>query len=210
MLLIKILYAFIRDVFERSVKRVPRFIVLGVMLIVTFAFISIPKTFAMVDIFQTKTDSLLDSTSSNGNVITCIPLVCNGTQKDDIIIGTAADDTIYGLDGNDNIQGRNGDDVIYGGNGDDTIQGGGGADVLFGQDGNDWLSGDAGSSLVFGGGGNTIYGGKGDDHLLGGPDNDVFVGGPGHDFFDCGEGLDRVLDFDPHEDTANTNCEELS
>lgn len=31
----------------------------------------------------------------------------------------------------------------------------------------------------------------------------------GRDFFDCNEGVDRVLDFDPDEDTANVNCENL-
>ncbi len=50
-------------------------------------------------------------------------------------------------------------------------------------------------------------GGKGDDHLYGGSGNDILVGGPGHDVFDCGEGVDQVLDFNPKEDTINTNCE---
>jgi Ca2+-binding RTX toxin-like protein len=52
-----------------------------------------------------------------------------------------------------------------------------------------------------------VDGGKGDDHLYGGSGNDVLVGGPGHDVFDCGEGIDQVLDFNPKEDTLNTNCE---
>ena len=52
-----------------------------------------------------------------------------------------------------------------------------------------------------------LDGGKGDDHLFGGSGNDVLVGGPGHDVFDCGEGTDQVLDFNPKDDTLNTNCE---
>jgi Ca2+-binding RTX toxin-like protein len=54
-----------------------------------------------------------------------------------------------------------------------------------------------------------MFGGEGNDHLFGGSDNDVLSGGPGKDFFECNEGFDRVLDFDPDEDTANTNCEIL-
>ena len=52
-----------------------------------------------------------------------------------------------------------------------------------------------------------LVGGAGDDHLFGGSGNDVLIGGPGHDFFDCNEGIDRVLDYDPNDDTLNTNCE---
>jgi Ca2+-binding RTX toxin-like protein len=52
-------------------------------------------------------------------------------------------------------------------------------------------------------------GGKGDDYLIGSSANDLFIGGPGHDYFDCNEGLDRILDFNPKEDTANNNCEIL-
>ena len=54
-----------------------------------------------------------------------------------------------------------------------------------------------------------LDGGNGDDHIFGGSLNDVLKGGPGNDFFDCNEGIDRVLDFDPDEDTANVNCESL-
>ena len=52
-------------------------------------------------------------------------------------------------------------------------------------------------------------GGKGDDHLIGSSANDLFIGGPGHDYFDCNEGLDKILDFNPKEDTVNNNCEIL-
>ena len=29
------------------------------------------------------------------------------------------------------------------------------------------------------------------------------------DYFDCNEGIDTVLDYNPREDTANVNCENL-
>ena len=166
----------------------------------------IPEALAIPDVFDSPS---LQALSIGDNVITCPPFSCTGTPEDDVMIGTALGDTMFGLEGNDNIQGNGDADVIYGGDGGDNIQGGEGSDTIFGQDGNDFLFGDSGSNLVFGGGGNAIYGGKGDDHLYGGSDSDVLVGGPGHDIFDCGEGVDRIVDFDPKEDTAGTNCEIL-
>ena len=158
----------------------------------------IPEVLAIPDIFDTTTESL-KALNTGDNVITCPPS-CRGTPQNDIMIGTAAGDTMVGLEGNDNIQGNGDADVIYGGDGGDNIQGGEGSDTIFGQDGNDFLFGDSGSNLVFGGGGNALYGGS---------DSDVLDGGPGHDVFDCGEGVDRIIGFDPKEDTASTNCEIL-
>ena len=54
-----------------------------------------------------------------------------------------------------------------------------------------------------------LVGGEGNDHLFGGSGNDVLIGGPGHDSFECSEGIDRVLDYNPNEDTVNVNCELL-
>ena len=54
-----------------------------------------------------------------------------------------------------------------------------------------------------------LNGGNGDDFLLGQNGNEFFVGGPGRDYFDCNEGIDTVLDYNPREDTANVNCENL-
>jgi hypothetical protein len=160
----------------------------------------------------TQTDETL--TGGVGHLIRCLgngltPTICEGTNHNDKIIGINGPETIYGFDGRDYIQGFSDADVLYGGKGDDTIQGGEGSDTIFGQDGNDFLFGDSGTNLVFGGGGNALYGGKGDDHLYGGSDSDVLDGGPGHDVFDCGEGVDRIVGFDPKEDTASSNCEIL-
>jgi len=168
----------------------------------------LPEALAIPDIFDTTTE-LLKALDTGDNVLTCPPISCTGTPQNDIMIGTAVGDTMFGLEGNDNIQGNGDADVIYGGDGGDNIQGGEGSDTIFGQDGNDFLFGDSGTNLVFGGGGNALYGGKGDDHLYGGSDSDVLDGGPGHDVFDCGEGVDRIVGFDPKEDSASTNCEIL-
>ena len=199
----------------------------------------------------------IQSLSLEDNIITCIGLVCDGTNNDDIIIGSFLSEKISGLKGDDVIQGNNGDDIINGNEGSDSIQGGEGIDNLFGGDGDDFIYADGSTSLVSGigdeiaivntfndwllgvgqnfvtnidisingnGVGNVftalnsnmlifsesyLDGGNGDDHIFGGSLNDVLKGGPGNDFFDCNEGLDRVLDFDPDEDTANVNCESL-
>jgi RTX calcium-binding nonapeptide repeat (4 copies) len=173
---------------------------------------------AQVDIFSSSsTMESLSAQSKNqllsveDNVIICTSPIspCEGIENDETIIGTVIGETISALGGNDVIQGNGGPDLIYGGDGDDTIQGGEGSDTLFGQNGNDVIFGDSGSSIVFGGGGNLMFGGEGDDKLYGGSDNDVLVGGPGHDLFECNEGSDRVIDYNPDEDTANPNCENL-
>jgi hypothetical protein len=46
-------------------------------------------------------------------------------------------------------------------------------------------------------------------HINWGTLDDVLTGGPGKDYFDCNEDIDRILEFDPDEDTANVNCEML-
>jgi Ca2+-binding RTX toxin-like protein len=201
----------------------------------------------------------IQSSLLEDNIITCIGLICDGTNNDDVIIGSFLNEKISGLKGDDVIQGNNGDDVIYGGNGSDSIQGGEGIDNIFGQDGDDFIYADGSTSLassligdeiaivqelndwllgvdnqnfvtmtdmsIKGNGVGDVFallnsnmllfsesyldGGNGNDHIFGGSLNDVLKGGPGHDFFDCNEGLDRVLDFDPDDDTANVNCESL-
>ncbi len=153
-----------------------------------------------------QTNTPIQSLSSS-DAILCPPFTCIGTDEDDEMIGTTVGDTMYGLDGDDLIQGNSLNDVIYGGDGDDVISGGEGTDTLFGGDGDDVLFADSGTNFIFGGGGSYLYGEKGDDYLYGGTDNDVLTGGKGKDFFDCNEGQDVVTDFDPKEDTINSNCE---
>ena len=57
--------------------------------------------------------------------------------------------------------------------------------------------------------GTLLDGGKGDDNLIGQSGNENFIGGPGHDYFNCNEGIDTILDYNPKEDTADINCENL-
>ena len=217
---------------------------------------------ALTDIFSDNgilQSNNIQSLSLEDNIITCIGLICDGTDNDDIIIGSFLNELISGSGGNDIIQGNNGEDIIYGGDGSDSIQGGEGIDNIFGEDGDDFIYADGSTSLadsligdeiaivnnlndwllgvdnqnfvtitdisITGNSVSDVFislnsnmlvfsesyldGGNGDDHLFGGSLNDVLTGGPGRDFYDCNEGLDRVLDFDPDEDTANVNCESL-
>ncbi len=103
------------------------------------------KTFGTLNIFETEE---FRASYIEDNVIRCIITICNGNNKDDIIIGSSLSETIYGLKGNDNIQGNDGGDLIYGGDGGDNIQGGSKMDKIFGQDGNDYLFADSSTSLL--------------------------------------------------------------
>ncbi|MGI0022349.1 MAG: calcium-binding protein [Nitrososphaeraceae archaeon] len=161
----------------------------------------------------------------------------SGLEGDDVIQGNNGEDVIYGGDGSDSIQGGGGLDNIFGQDGNDYIYADSStslSSVLVGNETaiverlNDKLLGLVEESMITKAGGNGIsnvfaslndnmlifsesylHGGEGDDHLFGGSDNDVLEGGPGNDFFECNEGLDKVLDFDPDEDTANVDCEML-
>ncbi|HFC04423.1 MAG TPA: calcium-binding protein, partial [Rhizobiales bacterium] len=88
-----------------------------------------------------------------------------------------ANDRLFGDAGNDIIKGDGGNDSLFGGNGADTLIGGANRDFLSGDSGND-----------------TLIGGQGGDDLKGGAGADVFV-------FASGSGQDKILDFNPGEDS---------
>jgi Ca2+-binding RTX toxin-like protein len=75
--------------------------------------------------------------------IKCEPnRACNGTRRDDRLIGTDGDDQMQGGKGNDVLVGRGGDDnAMRGDGGADTLRGGPGRDHLGGGPGNDVLEG---------------------------------------------------------------------
>lgn len=147
-----------------------------------------------------------------------------GGKGDDIISGGSGFDKLYGQDGNDVLIGDSTTSVaeIYIGNDQvavDTLN-----EYLLGENNGISLSNmmntynnktDISSNIenntinVFSSDIQLLDGGKGDDYLLGQSSNEYFIGGPGHDYFDCNEGIDRILDFDKNEDTANINCEFL-
>ncbi len=139
----------------------------------------------------------------------------HGTAGDDFMVVTLGDDTVFGEAGDDTIFGGLGDDRLSGDLGNDLLFGGAGDDILRGGDGQDLLNGGAGNDLLFGGKGNdTLIGRGGNDRLLGGKGNDLLVAGRGKDLLvggsdadrfrfgqDSAQGLDRIEDFKPGQDT---------
>lgn len=158
--------------------------------------------------------------------------IVQGNNGDDVIYGGPGSDSIQGGGGLDNIFGGDGNDYIYS-DSSTSLSGSLVEDqVAIVNRLNEKLLGTEIENTVLPAGhipgvinvadtfaslnsNMLIYseshleGGEGNDYLFGGSDNDVFSGGPGNDFFECNEGFDRVLDFDPDEDTANVDCEIL-
>lgn len=81
--------------------------------------------------------------------IECKPHSCEGTNRDDVIIGTK---------GVDNLSAERGDDVIRARGGDDNaLRGDGGADKIKGAGGQDHLEGGKGQDVLRGGKGFDFY-----------------------------------------------------
>lgn len=74
-----------------------------------------------------------------------VPLLIEGTVRDDVMHGSGMDDRLDGGAGDDHIHGAAGNDALMGGPGADGLHGGAGDDVLDGGPGDDVLSGDAGA-----------------------------------------------------------------
>jgi Ca2+-binding RTX toxin-like protein len=122
------------------------------------------------------------------------PVIIEGTDDADVIIGSRGDDIIHGNDGDDTICGGHGaddiaagdgDDAVFGEGGDDTVRGGAGHDLVSGGDGNDDISGNDDED--------QLYGNRGDD-ILNGVDgsDDKLKGGDGRNlcFVDAGDEVD--------------------
>jgi Ca2+-binding RTX toxin-like protein len=101
--------------------------------------------------------------------------------------GNALDNSIRGNDANN---------VLSGMAGDDALRGQGGNDTLFGGLGNDVLDGGTGAD--------SIDGGTGNDALIGGGGNDAFVFNTA---LNASTNVDRILDFNPVEDTIHLDRE---
>ena len=93
-------------------------------------------------------DSLMNSTST--------PVVADGGDGNDSLVGGSGNDTLYGIGGDDTLVGGDGNDLIRGGSGNDSLDGGAGNDTLLGEGGSfDTLRGGLGNDLLDGGTGTS-------------------------------------------------------
>jgi Ca2+-binding RTX toxin-like protein len=142
------------------------------------------------------------------NIIQCSPatdayIICEGTDRNDVMYGTnefdlvhayEGVDTVYGRDGNDDLNGGFGPDTVYAGPGDDRIDPGE-SDYWFGEDenhggsGNDYIWGNLMSEKHFGGRGDDFIG-----DYKSSKRPDTFHCGPGYDSVVYNKGLDKVAD----------------
>jgi Ca2+-binding RTX toxin-like protein len=139
------------------------------------------------------------------NTIRCDGGKCNGTPRNDRMLGTTKRDIMYGFKGDDRLLGEGSKDDLYGLDGRDVVLGDAGADKLGGGEDNDELHGLGGADSASGGAGNDdLDGGDGSDKLSGGDGrdnfwnvdhgNDTINGGLGSDTFGLSDvGDDKVF-----------------
>ena len=137
------------------------------------------------------TSVILGGTALAADIWCTAGVLCEGTNRKDVLIGSFGKDTITGGDGHDIISGSFGDDKLYGQKGNDEIY----------AVENDRRSG----------GGFFPVPGKGTpgiDLVDGGTGNDTIRAADGiKDVIDCGEGTDTV-EYDRTLDVIK-NCETL-
>lgn len=176
------------------------------------------------------TSLFVDAGDGNDSVAldrVALPLMAQGGDGNDRLVGGggadsldggAGDDTLQGGGGADHLQGGDGNDALDGGSGDDVLNGGVGDDQLTGQDGDDILDGGDGADTLDGGpGADTLLGGNENDQLTGGQGSDQLFGGAGADFLlasdgefdliDCGDGQD--ITTSDSFDARDQSCEIL-
>ena len=86
---------------------------------------------------------------------TPIPLLVNGGDGNDCVVGGASSDTLRGNLGDDTLIGGRAADLLIGGDGEDILLGGNGNDILIGGQHADHLYGQRGEDLLIGAA--TIY-----------------------------------------------------
>ena len=143
-----------------------------------------------------------DQTVTAESLLVAPPLVLNGGDAPDRLIGTAESETIYSAQGNDTVLSGLGNDTVYGGIGNDSLAGESGSDAMYGEDGDDTLFGSDGDDTATGGlgrdyldggeGNDSLDGSSGNDSVDGGNKNDTLLGGEGNDTLGGGTGIDSI------------------
>jgi ELWxxDGT repeat protein len=150
-----------------------------------------------------KTGQELFKLTFDNSSIDATPILINGSEDSDNLLGGDRAEEILALSGNDTVVSCGGNDYIDGGDGNDRLISNAGIDNLIGGNGNDTLSSGNGNDTLWGGNGNNILRGRrGDDILTGGSDRDLLDGGIGNDTLDGRYGDDIfVLKSDAGSDT---------
>jgi uncharacterized delta-60 repeat protein len=92
-----------------------------------------PASFSRIEVVGLAGNDVID-----GSIAT-VPLLPDGGDGDDSLLGGASADLLVGGAGNDTLFGGRGNDTLRGGDGNDYLNGGPGGDQLFGDAGNDQL-----------------------------------------------------------------------
>jgi Ca2+-binding RTX toxin-like protein len=139
---------------------------------------------------------------------------CNGTPRNDKMLGTPKRDVMYAFKGDDRLYGRDAADDLYGFEGYDYIEGGDGSDKLGGGEERDGLHGNGGPDVLNGGdqadqlkgddGNDKLFAGPGGtfdryiENLDGGGGSDLLAGGTGFEYyyFHSDWGNDTISDSD--------------
>lgn len=93
------------------------------------------------------------------------PVLFEGGNGNDSLIGSIGNDTLRGGSGHDTLRAIAGDDQLFGDDGNDVLYGGSGNDTLTGGLGNDTLYGDAGNDTFYArdSAADRLFGGAGTD-----------------------------------------------
>ena len=124
------------------------------------------------------------SASANTPDTSTPPIIFEGDNNSQKIVGNRNDDQLFGLSDHNWIYGEQGDDLIKGRAGNDHLFGGTGHDLIYGGDGIDRVIGNQGRD--------SLYGNRGGDFLSGWEDNDLIRAGKGPDVVSGGSGADEL------------------
>ncbi len=91
------------------------------------------ESFSRIEIDALGGNDTLDASASP------VPVILNGGEGNDILLGGAYADLLSGNAGNDTLFGGRGNDTLHGNDGNDYLSGGPGADQVFGDSGNDQI-----------------------------------------------------------------------
>jgi len=107
-----------------------------------------PPTNSLSELTPAQQSAIAEAQTAQWHVVIEPPLLIEGTDGADRLLGGSGNDTMLGGGGNDNLFGRAGADRIMGGDGNDTLTGGSGNDSMEGGAGDDEYFVDAEGDIV--------------------------------------------------------------